>query len=46
MCAAKFDALSLDRRRAVLNALLTVTIFPGQPPHGPLRTDLVVPTWK
>jgi site-specific DNA recombinase len=44
--AKKFDALDLDRRRAVINALLTVTIMAGQPPRGAFRTDLVPITWK
>jgi DNA invertase Pin-like site-specific DNA recombinase len=43
---AKFDGLSLDRRRAVINALLSVTIMPGQASRGAFRTDLVPVTWK
>jgi DNA invertase Pin-like site-specific DNA recombinase len=43
---AKFDGLSLDRRRAVINALLSVMILPGQASRGVFRTDLVPVTWK
>ena len=43
---AKFDALGLDRQRAVINALLTVRILPGQPSVRAFRTDLVPVTWK
>jgi hypothetical protein len=38
---ARFDALGLDRQRAVVAALMTVTINPGQPPRGRFRTDLI-----
>ena len=43
---ARFAALGLDRQRAVINALLTVTILPGQPPRGAFRTELVPVRWK
>lgn len=39
--AERFDALGLDRQRAVVAALMTVTINPGQPPRGRFRTDLI-----
>ncbi len=39
--AARFDALPLDRRRAVVAALVTVTIMPGQASRAAFRTDLV-----
>ncbi len=43
---AKFEALSLDRKRTIIDALLTVTVLSGQPPRGKLRLDLLPPTWK
>jgi hypothetical protein len=39
---SKFDALTLDRRRAVIDRLMTITIHPGQPATGGFRDDLVV----
>ena len=42
----KFEALSLDRKRAIVDALVSVTVLPGQPPRGKLRLDLLPPTWK
>jgi site-specific DNA recombinase len=42
----RFEAFDLDRRRAIVDALLTVTIHPGQPSHGKLRTDLLPIVWK
>ncbi|MGU3651621.1 recombinase family protein [Mycolicibacterium sp. A43C] len=38
---ARFKALPLDRQRAVVAALVSVTIMPGQPPRGRFRTELV-----
>lgn len=37
----RFDALSLDRKRAVIDKLLTATILPGQGARQAFRTDLV-----
>ena len=37
----RFDALSMDRKRAVIDKLVTVTILPGQGSRGAFRTDLV-----
>ena len=42
----RFEAFNLDRRRAIVDALLTVTIYPGQPSHGKLRVDLLPVEWK
>jgi hypothetical protein len=42
---ARLDGLPLDRKRSVIDTLLTVTILPGQK-RGALRTDLVPITWK
>jgi DNA invertase Pin-like site-specific DNA recombinase len=39
---ARFDALTEDRQRALIDALVTVTVLPGQPSRGNFRTDLVV----
>lgn len=41
----KFDGYDLDRKRAVIDVLLTVTVLPGQA-RGALRTDLLPITWK
>jgi site-specific DNA recombinase len=38
----KFDGLTLDRQRAVVDRLMTITIHPGQPATGGFRDDLVV----
>jgi hypothetical protein len=35
----------LDRQRAIIDVLLTVTVLPGQA-RGALRTDLLPITWK
>ncbi|QVI26181.1 recombinase family protein [Mycolicibacterium neoaurum] len=40
--AARFDALPLDRKRAVVAALVSITIMQGQPPRGRFRTELVL----
>jgi len=37
----RFDALSLDRQRAVIDKLVIVTILPGQGSRQGFRTDLV-----
>ena len=42
----KLDKLALDRRRAVVAALLTITVHPGQASRGELQLDLLPPTWK
>ena len=42
----KLDNLALDPRRAVVAALLTITVHPGQASRGELRLDLLPPTWK
>jgi DNA invertase Pin-like site-specific DNA recombinase len=42
---ARLDGLDLDRRRAVIDLLLTVTILPGQK-RGAFREDLVRIEWK
>jgi hypothetical protein len=39
------DKLDLDRKRAVIDVLLRVTILPGQR-GGELRTELLPITWK
>ncbi|MDT5045583.1 MAG: hypothetical protein QOG75_1436 [Mycobacterium sp.] len=39
------DKLDLDRKRAVIDVLLRVTILPGQR-RGELRTELLPITWK
>ena len=39
------DKLDLDRKRAVIDVLLRVTILPGQR-RGELRTGLLPITWK
>jgi hypothetical protein len=39
------DGYDLDRRRAIIDVLLTVTVLPGQA-RGALRTDLLPITWK
>ncbi len=41
----KLDGLDLDRQRAVIDVLLTVTILPGQT-RGAFRTELLPITWK
>jgi DNA invertase Pin-like site-specific DNA recombinase len=41
----RLDALPLDRKRAIIDLLLTVTVLPGQA-RGPLRTDLLPIDWK
>lgn len=41
----RLDALDLSRRRAIVDALLTLTVLPGQR-RGPLRRDLLPVTWK
>lgn len=41
----RLDALDLDRRRAVIDVLLTLTILPGQA-RGDLRLDLLPITWR
>jgi site-specific DNA recombinase len=38
---ARFDSIGLDRQRAVVNLLCTVTIHPGQAPRRPFDEDLV-----
>ena len=43
--AAAFDALPLDRKRAVIDTLTTITVLPGQK-RGPFRTDLIPVLWK
>ena len=42
---ARLDALPLDRKRAIIDLLLTVTVLPGQA-RGQLRTDLLPIDWK
>lgn len=50
----RLDKLDLDRRRAIIDILLTLTIMPsksaadmrGGQPRGPLRTDLLRVVWK
>jgi site-specific DNA recombinase len=39
--AAKFDSIGLDRRRAVINLLCTVTVHPGQAARRPFNEELV-----
>ena len=39
--AAVFDGLELDRKRAVIRLLCTVTIHPGQKPRRPFDEELV-----
>lgn len=39
---SRFDGLTLDRQRAAIDRLVTVTIHPGQPATGGFRPDLVV----
>jgi site-specific DNA recombinase len=41
----KIQGYDLDRQRAVVDVLLTVTVLPGQT-RGKLRTDLLPITWK
>jgi site-specific DNA recombinase len=41
----KIKGYDLDRQRAIVDVLLTVTVLPGQT-RGPLRTDLLRITWK
>ena len=41
----RLDGLDLDRKRAVIDALLTVAIMPGQR-RGAFRPDLCPITWK
>jgi hypothetical protein len=41
----KFKGYDLDRQRAIIDVLLTVTGLPGQG-RGELRTDLLPITWK
>jgi hypothetical protein len=41
----RLDALELDRKRAVIDVLLTLTILPGQA-RGDLRLDLLPITWR
>jgi DNA invertase Pin-like site-specific DNA recombinase len=41
----KLDGCDLDRQRAIVDVLLTVTVLPGQT-RGPLRTDLLPIAWK
>lgn len=41
----KIKGYDLDRQRAIIDVLLTVTVLPGQA-RGPLRTDLLPITWK
>ena len=43
--AAAFDALPLDRKRAVIDTLMTITVLPGQK-RSPFRTDLIPVLWK
>lgn len=39
--AAKFNALGLDRQRAIVDVLYEITIHPGQAPRGAFNEDLV-----
>jgi DNA invertase Pin-like site-specific DNA recombinase len=41
----KLKGYQLDRQRAIVDVLLTVTVLPGQR-RGELRTDLLPVTWK
>jgi site-specific DNA recombinase len=41
----KIEGYELDRQRAIVDVLLTVTVLPGQA-RGDLRTDLLPITWK
>ena len=41
IAAARFDALPLDRKRAVVDKLVSVKVLPGQPSRAAFRTDLV-----
>jgi DNA invertase Pin-like site-specific DNA recombinase/cytochrome c553 len=41
----RIESLDLDRKRAIIDVLLTLTILPGQA-RGALRTDLLPITWK
>jgi DNA invertase Pin-like site-specific DNA recombinase len=41
----KLDGYDLDRKRAIIDVLLRVTVLPGQK-RGNLRTDLLPITWK
>jgi hypothetical protein len=41
----KFKGYDLDRQRAIIDVLLTVTVLPGQG-RGELRTDLLPITCK
>jgi site-specific DNA recombinase len=41
----KLDGYDLDRQRAIIDVLLTVTVLPGQA-RGKLRTELLPITWK
>ena len=42
---SRLEALPLDRQRAVIDTLLTLTVLPGQA-RGKLRTDLLPVKWK
>jgi DNA invertase Pin-like site-specific DNA recombinase len=42
---AKIKGYELDRQRAIIDVLLTVTVLPGQA-RGKLRTELLPITWK
>jgi DNA invertase Pin-like site-specific DNA recombinase len=42
----RLDALPLDRARAVVETLLTVTVLPGTQPRGKVRTELLAIEWK
>lgn len=41
-----FTAAPLDRQRAIIHELVTITVLPGQKPRASFDEDLVVPTWK
>jgi hypothetical protein len=41
----KIEGYDLDRQRAIIDVLLSVTILPGQA-RGKLRTELLPITWK
>jgi DNA invertase Pin-like site-specific DNA recombinase len=43
---ARLVALPLDRQRAVVDELLTLTVLSGTQPRGKVRTELLPVTWK